>query len=139
MFNENDHPRDGDGKFTEKNGAVTESSKKVKSVEAAIKDFEGLSAEQTKQKILSEQNSNSGVNLSKQEWAMFYERLGKIKKEGHYVPKTSNGEMIISLETDGSNVIVIAKGTYQYPIVRVALRFENNEYMYRMIEKLEEL
>ena len=56
MFNENDHPRDNNGKFAKKNGGgVNELSEKAQSVEAAVKGFEGLSAEQTKQKILKEQ------------------------------------------------------------------------------------
>lgn len=58
MFNENEHPRDDSGKFAKKDGGeITEQSEKAKSTETAVKELQGLSAEQAKQKILSKQSA----------------------------------------------------------------------------------
>lgn len=78
MFNENDHPRDNNGKFAKKNGGgVNEPSEKAKSVEAAVKGFEGLSAEQTKQKILKDQKpaEKKGKTLAVPEGTDLRERI----------------------------------------------------------------
>lgn len=147
MFKEEEHPRDNGGKFTDKGKGSERRNERIQwarensidlplNADGSLDDLKLQELYDTEQ---AKQNSNGGVNLSKQEWAMFYERIGKIKNEGHYVPKTSNGEMIIPIETAKSNVIILAKGTHQRPIVKLALRFENNEYMYRMIEILEDI
>ncbi len=117
-FDESKHPRDDDGKFTDGSG----NSKSEKLADA--------------EKIYNSELPNTikrDTKLNKQEWAMFYERIGKIKKEGHYVPKTAKGEMLIQIETKDSNVLVFASGTYQNPKVKSIVRFKNKESMYRMM------
>lgn len=119
-FDESKHPRDGKGKFSSTDGV----GGTHEATPAESKRLEELGITQTR--------------LSKQEWAKFYERIGKIKKEGHYIPKTTKGEMIIPIETEDSYVLVIANGTYQTPKVNFAVRFENNNDMYDTIERLED-
>lgn len=121
-FDESKHPRTEDGRFTVANGT-------------------GKSFRQNTSysEILAEDRKKNKIDLSKQEWAMLYERIGKIKKEGHYVCTTKNGDMLIPIETNKSNVLVIASGSYQNPKVKYAVRFYNKDYMYRMIERLEEV
>ncbi|MDE7330301.1 MAG: hypothetical protein K2N30_04330 [Clostridia bacterium] len=124
-FDEREHPRDKDGKFTDSNGK----SNKEKLVEAeSIYNTEPAQAPISK-----------SAHLTKQEWAMFYERIGKIKKEGHYVPKTEKGDMLIPIETKDSNVLVIASGTYQNPKVKFTVRCKSNAHLYKIIDKLENL
>lgn len=83
--------------------------------------------------------SSSRITLSKQEWAMFYERIGKIKKEGHYVPKTASGKMIIPIETKDSNVLVIASGTYEKPNAEYEMRCKSSDHMYEIIARIEKI
>lgn len=91
------------------------------------------------EKRMKELGLNKSSSLSKQEWAIFYERIGKIKNEGHNVTKTTMGDMIIPIETNDSNVIVIANGTYQNPKVKNTLRCKSNDHMYEIIARLEKL
>lgn len=79
------------------------------------------------------------ADLTKQELAMFYERIGKIKKEGHYVPKTAKGDMLIQIQAKDSNVLVIASGTYLNPKIKYAIRFEHNDEMFKIVEALEDI
>lgn len=125
-FDESEHPRDSDGKFTDGTGRSGE--EKLEEAKR-IYDTEEISP--------SELSESRKPQLSRQEWAMFYERIGKIKAEGHSVTKTSNGDMLIPIETKDSNVLVIANGTYKKPNVKFAVRFENNRDMYDTIERLE--
>lgn len=147
MFKEEDHKRKPKGtpeggQFCSSdnvNNELSEPSNKNKEIKQAVTDLSGLNAEQTKRQILNKQqveNKTEKVKLTKQEWALFYERIGKIKKEGHYIPKTSNGEMIIPIETDDSSVLVIASGTYQTPKVNYAVRCKSNNHLYEIIERL---
>ena len=124
-FDESEHPRDGDGKFTDGNG----NSRGEKLEEAKrIYDTEEISP--------SELSESRKPQLSRQEWAMFYERIGKIKAEGHSVTKTSNGDMLIPIETKDSNVLVVANGTYKKPKVKSTLRCKSNDHLYKIIDKL---
>ncbi len=123
MFNESEHPRDRDGKFTDgnRNAVKREQAERIYNSELPNVPVPEIST------------------LTKQEWAMFYERIGKIKKEGHYVPKTAKGEMLIQIETKDSNVLVVAFGTYQNPKVKFVVRCKSNAHLYKIIDKLENL
>lgn len=123
MFNESEHPRDKDGKFTDGNSRAAKREE----------------AERIYNSELPHVPAVKTANLTKQELAMFFERIGKIKKEGHYVPKTAKGEMLIQIETKDSNVLVVATGTYQNPKINHAFRFARNDEMYKVIEILEDI
>lgn len=123
MFKESEHPRDKDGKFTDGNGSAAKREE----------------AERIYNSELPKVPTLATANLTKQEWAMFYERIGKIKKEGHYVPKTAKGEMLIQIETKDSNVLVVAFGNYKNPRIKRAFRFARNDEMYKIIETLEDI
>lgn len=81
----------------------------------------------------------STARLSKREWAIFYERIGKIKKEGHFVAKTKDGIMLIPIEINESNVLIMASGTYEKPKVKCTFRCKNQEQMYDLISELGEI
>ena len=121
MFDESKHPRDENGRFTDGSGTG-----KTYRQNTSYAD------------ILAEDRKKNKIKLSKQEWALFYERIGKIKREGHSVRKMKNGNMIIPIETDDSSVLVVANGSYQTPKVIFTVRFESNEEMYKILEELED-
>ena len=110
-WDESKHPRDGDGKFT--SGAGTSSQSNTR-----------------------EQNT---LNLSKQDWARLYEKLGEIKRGGAVI-RTSKGDMIIPLHkmSDGDTVkLVFIGGTYERPNARRVLRFIDEDEMNDFIEEIE--
>lgn len=74
-------------------------------------------------------------NLTKQEWAIFYDRMSDIKN-GHYVDKLPNGDMIVPIETNERGVLVIASGKYGNEKVKEIKAFKDKDYMYDMIERL---
>ena len=105
-WDESKHPRDKDGKFT---------------------DLGNMSAKDLAGKLQM-------PNLTKQEWALFYERIGKIKAEGHFVPKSPNGDMMIGIESENDCVLVITGGTYMKPKVKKIIRFTKKQDLYDFIE-----
>lgn len=120
MFIESEHPRAKDGKFTDGNRNSLAEAEIIYNSEPV------------------QPSTSKAPKLTKQEWAMFYERVGKIKKERHFVSKTKNGDMIIPIETEDSNVLVVASGSYATPKVKLISRFKNKIDMYDTIEVLEE-
>ena len=132
-WNESDHPRgqpDNEGQFVEKDGLYTGGGK-VYRQDTRYSEILETDRKSARKKL--------DIGLTSQEWAMFYERIGKIKKEGHFVPRLKNGDMIIPIETDKSNIVVIARGTYEKPKVKYTLRCKSNDRMYEIIERLEDI
>lgn len=123
-FEESKHPRADDGKFT--NGLQT--NLPHSDLDKALSALGEVDEKRRK---------DSGTDLSKKEWAMFYERIGKIKREGYYVPKTKKGEMLISIETEEDNMLVIATGSYQKPKVKASFRIEDKDELYKIISIME--
>lgn len=128
VWNEKDHPRGQPGnvgQFVKKDGKSVGEGKTYRQNAR----YSEILADDRKR-----ENQRPNVKLTSQEWAMFYERIGKIKKEGHYTAQTAAGDMLIPIETRDSNVLIIAGGTYQKPVVKLALRFKNQDAMYSIIK-----
>lgn len=64
-------------------------------------------------------------SLSKKEFAIWYQKLGEIKRGGH-VDTMSNGDKLIPI----GNKIVITSGSYVKPKVKMCLEFPNEEKMF---------
>lgn len=82
--------------------------------------------------------ARKNIELSKQDWARVYTKLGEIKRGGA-INRRSNGDMIIPLqkmsETDIPKIVFVG-GTYEKPKMRQALMFNSDEEMFDMLEKL---
>ena len=114
MFDESKHPRDSDGKFTNKEGGA---SKK-----ATLNDIGNtIKGNRAKQK-------SPEISLSKKEWAMWYRALGDIKR-GMYVPKR-NGKKLIVI----GNKIVFTSGTYTSPRAEKVLEFDDWDDLERFLK-----
>ena len=82
--------------------------------------------------------ARKNIELSKQDWARVYAKLGEIKRGGA-VNRRSNGDMIIPLqkmsETDTPKIVFVG-GTYEKPKMRQALVFNSDEEMFDMLEDM---
>lgn len=119
-FDESKHPRADDGRFTDGSG----NSKSEKLADA--------------EKIYNSELPNTikrDTKLNKQEWAMYYQRLGDIKRGG-YVDTLPGGDMLIPIETNQRGVIIISKGAYGKEKVKSIHTFKDKDYMYDMIGRL---
>ncbi len=115
QFKEREHPRDSDGKFTQKGGA----SKKAKLNDVA----NGLKAYYSRE-------LNPNTSMSRKDWRAWYDAIGEIKR-GMYVPK-KNDKKYIPI----GNKIVITTGTYREPIAEKVLEFPSAELADSFIEKI---
>ena len=84
------------------------------------------------------ETARKNIELSKQDWARVYAKLGEIKRGGA-VNRRSNGDMIIPLqkmsETDTPKIVFVG-GTYEKPKMRQALVFNSDEEMFDMLEDM---
>ena len=71
--------------------------------------------------------------LSKKEFAVWYQKIGEIKRGG-YVDKMSNGDKLIPID----NKIVITSGTYDKPKLNRVLNFPSEEDMFEGLQALKE-
>ena len=97
LWREEDHPRDEEGKFCKSNHL----GEKI-----VDKDKKG--------------DIVKGVKLTKQELAIWYEKIGEIKR-GYYFKKTSMGEYLIPVK----NKVVFTSGTYENPIDKRIVTFSS--------------
>ncbi len=70
-------------------------------------------------------------SLSKKEFAVWYQKLGEIKRGGH-VDTMSNSDKLIPI----GNKIVVTSGTYEDPKAKIVFEFESEEKMFENLEKL---
>lgn len=83
--------------------------------------------------------ARKAVNLSKQDWARVYAKLGEIKRGGSVI-RTAKGDIVIPLHKmhDGDNVkLVFIGGTYERPAARSVLQFVDEDEMNDFIEEFE--
>ena len=81
------------------------------------------------------------VSLTKKEFAVFYQKLGEIKRGG-YVDRNEKGEMYIPLEEqdekgDIHHKIVLNGGNYVNPKIKRVFEFENGTAMQDFLLELE--
>lgn len=101
-FKESEHPRDKDGKFTDKG----KENRKQK-LSAALNTY-------------SMKTKNS--NVSTKEWSMWYKAIGEIEQGLRYTPE-KDGEKYIEI----NNKIFITSGTYVEPNLVKVIEFDDME------------
>lgn len=114
-WNESEHPRDDDGKFTDGNGGV----KKTQWI-TSKRDYSNVIGVDNKSLQYDEESGT--INLSKQEWAKYYKILGD-EQHGDFVYHTHDGGRAVRLE----NKIVFDNGDFSKPKVNEVLSFVDNE------------
>lgn len=114
-WNESEHPRDDDGKFTDGTGGGRTQWITSK------RDFSNV---QAGEKDLQENGKSSNIKLSKQEWAQYYKIIGD-EQHGDFVYHTQDGGRAVRLE----NKIVFDDGDFENPTVKDTYQFANNEEM----------
>lgn len=112
-WNESEHPRDDDGKFTDGNGSRWTTSKR---------DYSNVQGEEKKR--LQSDSGSGKISLSKQEWAQYYKIIGG-EQHGDFVYHTQDGGRAVRLE----NKIVFDDGDFENPTVKDTYQFANNEEM----------
>lgn len=146
IFDENKHPRDDDGKFTDGNGAgekvkpydsrdkfgnmVRALPKKVR--DALDKDVKTLEQEQ-RQELAKEAATvvkTKDITLTKGQWARYYKTLGEIQA-GLYKPmRTPDGGNAILID----NMLVLDNGSFLQPKIRSIVVAKNEQYMLDYLE-----
>lgn len=114
-WNESEHPRDDDGKFTDGTGGG-----KTQWI-TSKRDFSNVQADE---KDLHENGKSSNIKLSKQEWAQYYKIIGD-EQHGDFVYHTQDGGRAVRLE----NKIVLDNGNFENPQVSNIIEFANNDLM----------
>lgn len=114
-WNESEHPRDDDGKFTDGTGGGETQWITSK------RDFSNVQADE---KDLHENGKSSNIKLSKQEWAQYYKIIGD-EQHGDFVYHTQDGGRAVRLE----NKIVLDNGNFENPQVSNIIEFANNDLM----------
>lgn len=147
-FDENKHPRDSDGKFTDSNGAgekvkpydsrdkfgnmVRALPKKVR--DALDKDVKTLEREQRKE--LAKETVTvvkaKDVTLTKSQWARYYKTLGEIQA-GLYnpmkIPKGGNAILI-------DNMLIFDNGSFISPRVKTIIKVDDEEMLRDVVNDL---
>lgn len=147
-FDENKHPRDSDGKFTDGNGAgekvkpydsrdkfgnmVRALPKKVR--DALDKDVKTLEREQRKE--LAKETVTvvkaKDVTLTKSQWARYYKTLGEIQA-GLYNPmQTFDGGNAILID----NMLILDNGSFISPKVKTIIKVANEESLRDIVDDL---
>lgn len=146
IFDENKHPRDGDGKFTDGNGTgekvkpydsrdklgnmVRALPKKVR--DALDKDVKTFEQEQ-RQELAKEAATvvkTKDITLTKGQWARYYKTLGEIQA-GLYKPmRTPDGGNAILID----NMLVLDNGSFLQPKIRSIVVAKNEQYMLDYLE-----
>ena len=146
IFDENKHPRDSDGKFTDGNGAggkvkpydsrdkfgnmVRALPKKVR--DALDNDVKTLEQEQ-RQELAKEAATvvkTKDITLTKGQWARYYKTLGEIQA-GLYKPmQTPDGGNAILID----NMLVLDNGSFLQPKIRSIVVAKNEQYMLDYLE-----
>ena len=85
-WNESEHPRDDDGKFTDGTGSRWTTSKR---------DYSNVQGEENKR--LQSDSGSGKISLSKQEWAQYYKIIGD-EQHGDFVYHTQDGGRAVRLE-----------------------------------------
>ncbi len=124
MFDESKHPRDSDGKFTDKEGGASKKTTTIKDISKAFKykiakEKYGYNKSQYNDYAWARGNEilNAGQNKD------FTSKFAQAINGYEAFPKTPDGEFMIPVSEIGSkneglnNTIVYAKGTISKPII----------------------
>lgn len=114
-WNESEHPRDDDGKFTDGTGGGRTQWITSK------RDFSNVQANEND---LQENGKSSNIKLSKQEWAQYYKIIGD-EQHGDFVYHTETNERYVRLESK----IVIDDNDFVSPKVKEVIAFDNNDLL----------
>lgn len=110
-WREEEHPRDEDGKFTDKGGDKRSSIDRIKRI-----------IEERKRGKTFAQKQNKGYNnieLDKVVWAKFYNKVAEIQHGGAY-EKTKSGNIRITIDHEGTFYTILYNGDFENPkILRV--------------------
>lgn len=114
-WNESEHPRDDDGKFTDGTGGGRTQWITSK------RDFSNVQANEND---LHESGKSGKIELSKQEWAQYYKIIGD-EQHGDFVYHTETNERYVRLESK----IVIDDNDFVSPKVKEVIAFDNNDLL----------
>lgn len=114
-WNESEHPRDDDGKFTDGTGGGRTQWITSK------RDFSNVQADE---KDLHESGKSGNIKLSKQEWAQYYKIIGD-ERHGDFVYHTKNNERWVRLE----HKLIVDDNEYMSPTVKKVYFFPDNDSM----------
>lgn len=147
-FDENKHPRDSDGKFTDGNDAgekvkpydsrdkfgnmVRALPKKVR--DALDKDVKTLEQEQRKKldKEAVTVVKAKDITLTKSQWARYYKTLGEIQA-GLYNPmQTFDGGNAILID----NMLILDNGSFISPRVKTIIKVDDEEMLRDVVNDL---
>ena len=70
---------------------------------------------------------NKKSTLTSQEKAMWYERVGGIKRLKHWAPQTKDGCYLIKIENKDDHKLVFTSGTYAKPKVEAVYAFDSSD------------
>lgn len=115
-WNESEHPRDDDGKFTDETGG----GGKTQWI-TSKRDYSNVQADE---KDLQENGKSSNIKPSKQEWAQYYKIIGD-EQHGDFVYHTKNNERWVRLE----HKLIVDDNEYMSPTVKKVYVFPDNDSM----------
>lgn len=135
-FEESKHPRDNDGKFTDKGGVNSGAGEAKRIFELAeklgIEYNKNTSYQTVKARVEQAQKAKrKKISLSKQEWAQYYKALGD-EKHGNFVFKTKSGQRVVRLD----DKIVIDNGDFENPRIQNVWHFRNSDVMDDLLNDL---
>ncbi|MGN0743912.1 MAG: hypothetical protein ACI4MZ_01370 [Christensenellales bacterium] len=110
-WNESEHPRDEDGKFTDGNKTRWITTKR---------DYSNVQGGEGKH--LQSDGGSGTINLTKQEWAQYYKILGD-EQHGDFVYHSYANERWVRLD----NKIIIDDNDFVSPTVKDVLYYEDND------------
>ena len=113
-FKESEHPRDKDGKFTEKGKGNTKQQKITKALNTYA-------------------NKRKSPNVTNQEWALWYNAIGDIELGVRYEPE-KDGNKYITI----GNKIFVTTGTYAKPVLNRVIEFDSLDDLDDFIKDIEE-
>ena len=72
-------------------------------------------------------NKSNTVNLTSQEWSIWFQRVAENKKLGYWAETLSNGDALLRVETEKSSKLVITGGTFEKPKAKAVFTFSNSD------------
>ena len=128
-FEENKHPRDSDGKFTDKGGSNKKPRQNTSNNEIKKQQFEN----KYNSDLPSKPNTDQ---LTKQEWALWYKAVAENKKLGYWAEELSDSKAVLKVETKYLHKLVITSGTFEEPKVKAVYSFSNSDKINDAIEEI---
>lgn len=127
-FDENKHPRDDGGKFTDGNGGeaqrVFDEAKQLGIDTKGIDNLDVIKAKVEEKKRLQSNGKSDKISLSKQEWAQYYKIIGD-EQHGDFVYHIGKGGRAVRL----GNKMVFDNGSFEKPKVTQVVEFPSNDAM----------